>query len=140
MNTENMRNLANFLDSLQDSNFTFTFDLEIGWDKPNLYFGCGTVCCIAGAVQALRLSAASATTKSEVVNRAQRWLGLRVHEANKLFTPDNESLEYNGYDYNVITPRIVAYVLRDSVLHNDINWQRALESYNTKLAKGNVAS
>ena len=140
MNTENILKLADFLDSLPNSDSTFTFNLGIWWDKPNSDSECGTVGCIAGAVQALRFDAASTPTNSDVINRAQRWLGLSVHEANELFTPDSERLDYEGYDYSDITPHIAAHVLRDSVLHNDINWQRALKSYNKALAKGNVAS
>lgn len=44
-------------------------------------------------------------------------------------------LEGIGYHYSDITSSIAAYVLRDAAQHGDVNWQRALKSYNNALAE-----
>lgn len=88
--------------------------------------GCGTVCCIAGAVCQFfkpfdlsgEESGAEAYFYGEngVFVRAQEMLGMNEDDAGKLFTP-------RGVDWENVTPEHAAKVIRHFIATGEVNWK-----------------
>lgn len=101
--------------------------------------GCGTVCCIAGAVcqfegvtnaEAVDMLASAEGNWHElgwwgahgVAGQAQEILGLTSEQADSLFTP--VGYNYDKWDdYRPLTAALAARVIRHLIATGDVNWE-----------------
>lgn len=103
--------------------------------------GCGTVCCIAGAVcqfeGVTNAEAAGMLAADEeenwgelswrgvggVATQAQEILGLTSEQADSLFTPSGYNSDKWEYDYRPLTAALAARVIRHLIATGDVNWE-----------------
>lgn len=102
--------------------------------------GCGTVCCIAGAVCQFEgvtnaeVAGMLATDEGNwrelgwwgtggVAEQAQEILGLTSEQASDLFTPDGYYADAGNEDYRTLTAALAARVIRHLIATGDVNWE-----------------
>lgn len=100
--------------------------------------GCGTVCCIAGAVCQFEgiTNAEVAGMLAEkgwgelgwwdtggVASQAQEILGLTSEQADSLFTPEGYASEEWEDAYRPLTAALAARVIRHLIATGDVNWE-----------------
>jgi len=106
------------------------FNMEVGVEFSNS--GCGAVCCIAGAVcqfnQPFHLQTGELgevcfpkypkhSPEDSVMGRAQGILGISDYEADELFTPNRDFVNWNN-----VTPVRAAKVIRNYIKTGVIDW------------------
>lgn len=99
--------------------------------------GCGTVCCIAGAVcqfegvtnaEVAGMLAAGPTQWRELIwwgiaIQAQEILGLTSEQADSLFTPSGYNSDEWEDAYRPLTAALAARVIRHLIATGDVNWE-----------------
>lgn len=99
--------------------------------------GCGTVCCIAGAVCQFE-----GVTNAEVADMLATWeanwhelswwniaaqaqeiLGLTSEQAASLFTPEGYDVRAWEDEYRPLTAALAARVIRHLIATGDVNWE-----------------
>jgi hypothetical protein len=81
---------------------------------------CGTAACIAGHAAILAGYEANVNAGVDIVDVAQKWLGLEYGEAISLFEPYT-------IRWDRITPKIAAEHLRNIALTGKVNWNSVLD-------------
>lgn len=102
--------------------------------------GCGTVCCIAGAVcqfEGVTNAAVAGMLAARegnwgelcwggtggVAMQAQEILGLTSEQADSLFTPEGYSSDEWEDGYRLLTAALAARVIRHLIATGDVNWE-----------------
>ncbi|MNC38714.1 hypothetical protein D3C75_873360 [compost metagenome] len=103
------------------------FDMSNGVAAKRADPRCGTVCCIAGAVcqfnQPYNLrhrTTASYWAVDGVHDRAKGLLGISAEDADGMFTPDSDEVQWSS-----ITPEVAANMLRAYLASGVIDWVAA---------------
>ena len=146
MNTTAINNLASFLNNIP-SRYNRGFNME-SYDQSNdecsfnggevethVGFQCNTTACIAGWACLVLRDDGMIRAKNDVLSpdqidsfpgTARRLLGITVDQANELFEPMNYTdLDRFKVDWNTITPRQAAKVLRHLAKTGEVDWGRA---------------
>ncbi|RWP44341.1 MAG: hypothetical protein EOR04_05310 [Mesorhizobium sp.] len=136
-----INNLAAFLENIpskHDRGFNMTTYMGVGVpvEQTNVGFQCNSTACIAGwASLVLGKNGEirkTARTTSEVddfyEDFATELLGLDYHTGMRLFEPMNVLIEHGVADWDKVTPRQAAKVLRHLARTGEVDWSIALEA------------